>query len=78
MVIKNFLGPILHTSIGLLITKAKAKHFESNFQTTLKKSKLMAKIRLSRPPVITPVAKNRIVEVPELLTMHKIKSQGSK
>ena len=51
MVIKNFLGPILHASIGLLITKAKAKYFESNFQTTLKKSKFEANIRLSHPPV---------------------------
>ena len=53
VVIKNFLGPILQASIGLLITKAKAKYFESNFQTTLKKSKFEAKIRLSRPPVTT-------------------------
>ena len=47
VVIKNFLGPILQASIGLLITKAKAKYFESNFQTTLKKSKFEAKIYAS-------------------------------
>ena len=47
VVIKNFLGPILQASIGLLITKAEAKYFESNFQTTLKKSKFEAKIYAS-------------------------------
>ena len=35
------------------LTKTKAKHFESNLQTNLKKVKIREKVRLSRPPAST-------------------------